>query len=120
MYTLRAQLNWSHFKQLVHIEDPIKRQIAIELKTEAFKHSNKSQMELYLAWLAKYEQEKDENPPLGIILRTSKKQEQVELLDLKNTDIHIAEYMMVLPSKEVLEYRLHLAVARARERFLVK
>jgi len=56
----------------------------------------------------------------GIILFTSKKEEQVELLDLKNTDIHIAEYMMVLPSKEVLEYRLHLAVARARERFLVK
>ena len=104
----------------MHIEDPIKFQIAIELKTEVFKHSNKSQMELYLVWLAKYVQEKDKNLPFGIILCTSKKEEQVELLDLKNTDIHIAEYMMVLPSKEVLEYRLHLAVARARERFLVK
>ncbi len=81
----------------MHIKDPIKRQIAIELKTEAFKHSNKSQMGLYLAWLAKYEQEKDGNSPLGI-----------------------AKCMTVLPSKEVLEHRLHLAVARARERFLVK
>lgn len=71
-------------------------------------------MELYLIWLAKHVQEKDKNLPFGIILCTSKKEEQVELLDLKNTDIHIAEYMMVL------EYRLHLAVARARERFLVK
>lgn len=53
-------------------------------------------MELYLAWLAKHEQESDENPPLGIILCTGKKQEQVELLDLKNSDIHIAEYMTVL------------------------
>ena len=77
-------------------------------------------MELYLIWLAKHVQEKDKNLPFGIILFTSKKEEQVELLDLKNTDIHIAEYMMVLPSKEVLEHRLHLAVARARERFLVK
>ena len=77
-------------------------------------------MQLYLIWLAKHVQEKDKNLPFGIILFTSKKEEQVELLDLKNTDIHIAEYMMVLPSKEVLEYRLHLAVARARERFLVK
>ncbi|EGY35330.1 LOW QUALITY PROTEIN: hypothetical protein SC1083_0025 [Aggregatibacter actinomycetemcomitans serotype e str. SC1083] len=77
-------------------------------------------MELYLAWLAKYEQEDDENTPLGIILCTSKKQEQVELLDLKSSAIHIAEYMTVLPSKAVLEERLHLAVERARERFLVK
>ncbi|TYA40847.1 DUF1016 domain-containing protein [Aggregatibacter actinomycetemcomitans] len=49
-----------------------------------------------------------------------KKQEQVELLDLKSSDIHIAEYMAVLPSKEVLEEQLHLAVERARENFLVK
>lgn len=95
----------------------LKRLIAIELKTEEFKHSHKSQMELYLAWLAKYEQEEGENPPLGIILCTSKKQEQVELLDLNHSDIHIAEYMTVLPSKEILEQRLHLAVSRAKERF---
>lgn len=77
-------------------------------------------MELYLAWLAKHEQEADENPPLGIILCTGKKQEQVELLDLKNSDIHIAEYMTVLPSKDVLEQRLHLAVERAKFRLLIK
>ncbi|MFZ7224114.1 PDDEXK nuclease domain-containing protein [Avibacterium avium] len=95
----------------------LKRLIAVELKTEAFKHSHKSQMELYLAWLAKYEQEEGENPPLGIILCTSKKQEQVELLDLNHSDIHIAEYMTVLPSKEILEQRLHLAVEKAKLRF---
>ncbi|HFC8510463.1 TPA: hypothetical protein ACFP4I_001421 [Neisseria subflava] len=40
------------------------------------------------------------------------------LLDLENSDIHIAEYVAVLPSKEVLEKWLHLAVERAEERFL--
>lgn len=109
--------NDDFYIDLLFYNRKLKRLIAIELKTEAFKHSHKSQMELYLAWLAKYEQEEDENPPLGIILCTSKKQEQVELLDLKNSDIHIAEYMTVLPSKAVLEERLHLAVKRARERF---
>ena len=104
----------------MHIKDPIKFQIAIELKTEVFKHSNKSQMELYLVWLAKYVQEKDKNLPFGIILCTSKKQEQVELLDVKNSDIYIAEYMTVLPNKEVLEQRLHLDAERAKERFLPK
>lgn len=111
--------NDDFYIDLLFYNRKLKRLIAIELKTEAFKHAHKSQMELYLAWLAKYEQEADENPPLGIILCTSKKQEQVELLDLKQSDIHIAEYTTVLPSKEVLEQRLHLAVERARERFTV-
>ncbi|HDV7284620.1 YhcG family protein [Mannheimia glucosida] len=112
--------NDDFYIDLLFYNRKLKRLIAIELKTESFKHSHKSQMELYLAWLAKHEQEADENPPLGIILCTGKKQEQVELLDLKNSDIHIAEYMTVLPSKAVLEQRLHLAVERAKERFLVK
>nr|WP_238529647.1 PDDEXK nuclease domain-containing protein [Aggregatibacter actinomycetemcomitans] len=109
--------NDDFYIDLLFYNRKLKRLIAIELKTEAFKHSHKSQMELYLAWLAKYEQEDDENPPLGIILCTSKKQEQVELLDLKSSAIHIAEYMAVLPSKEVLEERLCSVVERARERF---
>ncbi|AZI13607.1 PDDEXK nuclease domain-containing protein [Avibacterium paragallinarum] len=108
--------NDDFYIDLLFYNRKLKRLIAIELKTEAFKHSHKSQMELYLAWLAKYEQEEGENPPLGIILCTSKKQEQVELLDLNHSDIHIAEYMTVLPSKEILEQRLHLAVSRAKER----
>lgn len=109
--------NDDFYIDLLFYNRKLKRLIAIELKTESFKHSHKSQMELYLAWLAKHEQEADENPPLGIILCTGKKQEQVELLDLKNSDIHIAEYMTVLPSKEVLEKRLHLAVERAKNRY---
>ncbi|MEH8023259.1 PDDEXK nuclease domain-containing protein [Gallibacterium anatis] len=109
--------NDDFYIDLLFYNRKLKRLIAIELKTEAFKHSHKSQMELYLAWLAKYEQEEGENPPLGIILCTSKKQEQVELLDLIHSDIHIAEYMTVLPSKEILEQQLHLAVSRAKERF---
>ncbi|OPH34014.1 PDDEXK nuclease domain-containing protein [Moraxella lacunata] len=91
--------------------------VAIDLKTEKFKHSHKSQMELYLNYLAKYEKEPDENPPIGIILCTSKKQEQIELLGLNQGDIHVAQYLTVLPPKEVLEERLHLAVQRARLRF---
>jgi hypothetical protein len=36
-------------------------------------------MELYLCWLDKHEQEPEEASPLGIILRTGKKSEQIEL-----------------------------------------
>jgi len=51
--------------------------IAIDLKLGNFRHEHKSQMELYLRWLAKYEQEPDEQPPLGIILCAGKKTELV-------------------------------------------
>lgn len=95
----------------------LKRLVAIDLKTEKFNHAHKSQMELYLRYLAKYEQEPDENPPLGIILCTSKKDEQIELLGLNEGEVHVAEYLTVLPPKALLEERLHLAVEKAKQRF---
>ncbi|MGR6979853.1 PDDEXK nuclease domain-containing protein [Testudinibacter sp. P27/CKL/0425] len=116
----RIQIDQDDFYiDLLFYNRKLKRLVAIELKTEAFNYAHKSQMELYLAWLAKHEQEEGENPPLGIILCTSKKTEQVELLDLKHSGIHIAEYLTVLPSKEALAQRLRTAVERAKARFLV-
>jgi hypothetical protein len=53
-------------------------------------------MELYLRWLAKYDQEPDEQSPIGIILCAGKKQEQIELLELDKSGIHVAEYLTVL------------------------
>jgi len=51
----------------------LKRLVAIDLKVGNFKAEYKGQMELYLRWLAKYEQEAGENPPLGIIFCAGKK-----------------------------------------------
>ncbi|WP_448874079.1 PDDEXK nuclease domain-containing protein [Desulfobulbus propionicus] len=94
----------------------LKRLVAIDLKLGDFKAADKGQMELYLRWLAKYEQEPDEAPPLGIILCSGKKQEQIELLELSQTGIHVAEYLTVLPPKKVLQQKLHEAIARSRQR----
>ncbi len=78
----RIQIDEDDFYiDLLFYNRKLKRLVAIDLKTEKFRHSHKSQMELYLRWLAKYEQEEGENPPLGIIFCTSKKHEQIELLD---------------------------------------
>jgi hypothetical protein len=71
-------------------------------------------MELYLHWLAKYEQESDEKTPLGIILCVGKKQEQIELLELDKSGIHVAEYLTVLPSKELLQAELQESITAAR------
>lgn len=94
----------------------LKRLVAIDLKLGNFRPEYKGQMELYLRWLQKHDREPDELPPLGIILCAGKKQEQIELLELDRSGIHVAEYLTVLPSKEVLQNKLHSAIANARDR----
>ena len=73
-------------------------------------------MELYLRWLAKHDQEPGDAAPLGIILCTGKKQEQIELLELDTSGIHVAEYLSVLPPREAFEKKIQNAMLAARAR----
>jgi len=55
--------------------------------------------------------------PLGILLCSgNRKREQIELLELDASGIHVAEYLPALPFKEVLQARLHAAIALSRAR----
>lgn len=108
--------NDDFYIDLLFYNRKLKRLVAIDLKLEKFRHSHKSQMELYLNWLKKYETEDGENPPLGIILCSSKKQEQIELLEMEGSDIHVAEYLTSLVSIEKLEHRLQQSIAIAKQR----
>ena len=114
----RIQLDHDDFYiDLLFYNRRLKRLVAIDLKLGDFKAEYKGQMELYLRWLAKHEQEPGEAPPLGIILCSGhKKREQIELLELNASGIHVAEYLTALPSKEVLQAKLHEAVALSRAR----
>lgn len=113
----RIQLdNDDFYIDLLFYNRRLKRLVAIDLKLGDFKAEYKGQMELYLRWLAKHEQEEGEAPPLGIILCSGKKQEQIELLELDASGIHVAEYLTVLPPKEVLQAKLHQAIERSRAR----
>jgi len=94
----------------------LKRLIVIDLKLGDFKAEHKGQMELYLRWLAKYEQQLGEDPPLGLILCAGKKQEQIELLELSQSGIHVAEYLTALPPRELLQQKLHAAIEISRAR----
>ena len=70
----------------------------ISLKIRSFcSLACKGQMELYLRWLANYEQEADEALPLGIILCAGASTRQVELLELDAAGVHVAEYLTVSP-----------------------
>jgi predicted nuclease of restriction endonuclease-like (RecB) superfamily len=94
----------------------LRRLVLIELKLGEFQASDKGQVELYLRWLTKHEQESGEAPPLGIILCTGKKQEHIELLELDKSGIHVAEYLTELPPKALLQAKLQQSLEQARRR----
>lgn len=101
---------------LLFFHRDLKRLVAIELKLGDFKPEHKGQMELYLRWLDKYERRCGEEPPMGLILCAGKKDERIELLELGRSGIHVAEYLTILPSKEILREKLQRAIERARQR----
>lgn len=117
----RIQLDGDDFYiDLLFYNRKLKRLVVVELKQGNFKPEYKGQMELYLRWLSKFETEADENPPLGIILCAGKNNEQIDLLELDASGIHVAEYLTVLPPPDVLHRKLHEAIETARARIEAK
>lgn len=106
-----------YYIDLLFYNRSLKRLIVLELKLGKFKAADKGQMELYLRWLDKYERKEGENSPLGIILCSDKNNEQVELLELAKTGIHVAQYLTKLPDIKALEVKLHKAVEKAKRRY---
>lgn len=104
-----------HYLDLLFYHRRLKRLVAVELKLRKFQAADKGQLELYLRWLERYEMEADEATPLGIILCAEGAQETVELLQLDASGIHVAEYLTELPSRELLQRKLHTAIAHARQ-----
>lgn len=108
-----------YYIDLLFFHRRLRRLIAIELKIGEFQASDKGQMELYLRWLAKYEQAPGEEAPLGLILCAGKSTEHVELLQLEKSGIRVAEYMLEVPPPDVLRVKLHQMIQRAQERLAV-
>ena len=108
-----------YYIDLLFFHRRMQRLVAIELKIGDFKPADAGQMELYLRWLDRHERQPSEQAPLGIILCAGKKRETVEYLDLGARGIHVAEYLTELPPREVLEDRLHRAIAAARNRLVL-
>lgn len=94
----------------------LRRLVAVELKLGRFRPEYKGQMELYLRWLDRHERQAGERAPYGLILCSGKCEEQVELLELDKSGIRVAEYLTELPSRRMLETKLHAAIAAAKRR----
>jgi RecB family endonuclease NucS len=106
------------YLDLLFFHRRLRRLVAIELKLGRFKAAHKGQMELYLAWLNQHERQPDEEPPIGLILCAEASREQVELLQMHQDGITVAEYWTELPPKAELERQLHQALEDARERLV--
>jgi predicted nuclease of restriction endonuclease-like (RecB) superfamily len=107
--------NQDYYIDLLFYHRGLRRLVVIDLKLGKFQAADKGQMELYLRWLARYEQQPHEESPLGLILCAEKSTEHVELLELEKTGIRVAKYLTELPPQKVLQRQLHDAIRLARE-----
>ena len=108
--------NRDYYIDLLFYHRRLKRLVAIDLKLGEFEAAFKGQMELYLRYLAKHDAVEGENSPIGLILCTGKNQEHIELLELDRSNIRVSEYMTELPSKKLLQEKLHRIIEQEKRR----
>lgn len=111
--------NSDYFIDLLFYHRRLRCLVAIDLKMGAFEAGFKGQMELYLRFLEKYEKADGENAPIGLILCSGKNKEHVELMQLGESNIRVADYLTALPSQEILQEKLHKAVEIARQKIRI-
>lgn len=112
--------NKDYYIDLLFFHRRLKSLIVIDLKIGEFDAAHKGEMELYLGFLEKHEVVEGENQPIGLILCTGKNPEHIELLQLNKSNIKVADYFTILPSKEVLLAKLHKAIEIAKNQLLDK
>lgn len=107
-----------HYLDLLFYHRKLHRLIAVDLKRTRFKAQYKGQMELYLRYLDKYERENGELSPLGLLLCTEGGSEEIELLQLEQSGIQVAQYLTELPPKELLRQQLRHQIDIAKQRVI--
>jgi predicted nuclease of restriction endonuclease-like (RecB) superfamily len=110
--------NRDYYIDLLFYHRRLRRLVAIDLKLGEFEAAYKGQMELYLRFLEKHEQIEGEATPIGLILCTGKSVEHVELMQLDQSNIRVADYLTLLPPRETLQAKLHLSIELARQKLL--
>ncbi len=119
--TLLTQTSFTHFVELIAIEDSLQRKFyelliinttpsvkelkrQIELKVDAFKHHNASQLNTYLNFYKKEIKQETDNLPIGILLVADKDNALVEYATAgMDENLFISKYLLQLPDKEKLE-----------------
>ena len=104
------------YLDLLFFHRRLRRLVLVELKLGSFQAADYGQVQLYLRWLDKHEQQPREESPIGLILCAGKSEEKIELLELEQTGVRVAQYLTELPPREILRERLQQAIAAAKAR----
>lgn len=87
------------YMDLLFYHRRLRRLVLVELKLGAFKAADFGQTQLYLRWLDRFERQAGESPPIGLILCADKSKERIELLELEQSGIRVAQYLTELPPR---------------------
>ena len=80
--------------------------VLVDLKLEKLTHQDLGQMQMYVNYFDRYVRLPEENPTVGILLCSRKRDALVEITLPKGANIFASEYRTYLPSKEELQQRL--------------
>lgn len=96
--------NIHYHVDLVFYHRILKCFVLIDLKKNSVKHEDIGQMNMYMGYFAKEENEPDDNPPIGIILSHNKDELLVEYATYgMDSNLFVAKYELYLPNKEELK-----------------
>lgn len=88
---------------LVFYHRILKCHVIIELKVGKYSYEHYGQLKTYINYFKKEIMQKDDNPPVGILLVTNANEELVEYaIADSDKDIFVSKYILELPSKESL------------------
>jgi predicted nuclease of restriction endonuclease-like (RecB) superfamily len=104
-----------YYLDLLFYHRKLNRLVAIDLKLGKFKPKYKGQMELYLKYLQKFDQQPHENSPIGLLLCSEGNTEHIELMLLGEENIKVAQYLTALPDKQWFIDKLNKAIAIAQQ-----
>ena len=100
----RMQIDNEHYyADLLFYHRFLKCLVVIELKTRAFKHADSSQLNMYLNYLKANEMQDDDNPPIGILLCTDKKENVVKYATSGMQNLFVSRYTTALPTESELQ-----------------
>jgi predicted nuclease of restriction endonuclease-like (RecB) superfamily len=92
------------FVDLVFYHRILKCHILVELKLETFNHQNIGQLNTYVSWYRDNMMAGGDNPPVGILLCSSKNQTLVEYaLAGMDNQLFVSKYLLELPKKEEMK-----------------
>lgn len=92
------------FIDLVFYHRLLKCHVLIDLKVEEFSHANAGQLNTYLNYYKSEIMQKNDNPPVGILLVTNKNDALVQYATAgMDEKLFVKKYQLMLPDKEQLE-----------------